>query len=228
MGAQKSTMENLKKLSVEIIESDLDPFLDYAEIPLDEFTGDYVLKEIPIVKTLLAITKTGIKIKEMFFIKKFIVFLQKFRSGDLETENLKEFKNNLEKDEKYRNKVLEQILILIDKLDSVNKSKILAELFRSYIEKRFDWERFIAMTKCLDDLQEITYPLLKTLSQTENFHISGGFQTNEIIKKLKIDMGYLNDAKTLLISAGIARQDGYLFQVTNLGKDLYKFGISKI
>lgn len=117
---------NTEEIGKELIEPTFDLGTDYAELALDEFFDDGLLKEVPVVKTLVALVKTGIAIKERFFIKKFLVFLKEFHLGGEDKEELKEFKKKFDEDKKYREKITEQILVIVEQLDSVQKAKISA------------------------------------------------------------------------------------------------------
>ncbi|MBI2474184.1 MAG: hypothetical protein HYV68_00615 [Candidatus Taylorbacteria bacterium] len=117
---------NTEEIGKELIEPTFDLGTDYAELALDEFFDDGLLKEVPVVKTLVALVKTGIAIKERFFIKKFLVFLKEFHLDGEDKEELKEFKKKFDEDKKYREKITEQILVIVEQLDSVQKAKISA------------------------------------------------------------------------------------------------------
>ncbi|MDE1944537.1 MAG: hypothetical protein KGH97_03555, partial [Patescibacteria group bacterium] len=81
---------SLDELGQEIIEPNLDLAIDYSEIGLDEFFDNGLLKEIPIVRSLAAIVRTGIAIRERFFIKKFVVFLRELHQGSVDKKEWEE------------------------------------------------------------------------------------------------------------------------------------------
>ncbi len=226
--------KKLNEISKEIIDPCLDLSKDYAEIGLDSLLDENLLKEIPIIKTLVSIIKTGVAIKERFFIKKFLVFLKEFKTGNTNENTLEQFKNNFEKDEGFKNKITEQILIILEELDSVKKSKILAHLFSFYLKKEFDWQYFIVLSSCLKNLQEITYNFVEILSKKEfNFSINSGLKVSEVVKLLKEkdeNSGWPSfwEMEGLFMASGISYRNGTLFQITKIGQDLYKYGISKI
>lgn len=224
--------KKISKISKEIINPSLDLSIDYTEIGIDELLNNNILKEIPIVKTLVAIAKTGIAIRERFFIKKFLVFLSEFKTNKIDEISLKKFREKFKKNEKFRNKTTEQILIIIEELDSIKKSKILAHLFNAYLKKYINWQRFISLSNCLKNLQEITFDYLRILSKKEfNFTINTGRKTSEIDKIIKKHKKGINQFSTyeleaLLIASGVGLRSGTLFRITELGQDLYKYGIA--
>ncbi len=226
--------KNIENLSKEIIKPSLDLGKDYAEIGLDELLEEGILKEIPVVKTLVAIVKTGVAVKQRFFIKKFLVFLKESKSGDPNSEAAKEFEEKFENDKSFRNKVTEQVLIFIEDLDSLNKSRILAHLFRAYLAKEIDWKRFISLVSCMKTLQEATFYYLEVLSRAEfNFGLGTGRKISEVGKLLRekhssFDQSSMNELEALFMASGIGYRNGTLFSITKLGQDLYKYGISKV
>lgn len=229
----KKRMNNIlmNNISKEIINPSLDVSKDYAEIGLDNLLDVDLLKEAPVVKTLVAIIKTGVAVKERFFIKKFLIFLSEFKSNKVDKEALKEFRHNFKKNKKFRNKITEQILVIIEDLDSVKKSRILAYLFSAYISKKIDWERVTSLVSCLKSLQESTFNYLAILSRAEfKFYLNSGGKINELSKLLKEtnkDFDYW-EMEALCSASGIAFRNGNRFSITKLGQDLYKYGISKV
>lgn len=225
---------DFEDISKEIIDPDIDLGIDYAEVAIDEFLADGVLKEIPIVKTIVGIAKTGIAIKDAIFVKKLLVFLSEFRRGVVNAEDLEKFKTKFDKDKNFRRKATEQIVWTLDKLDSTAKAKISAHLFRAYLEGSYDWQRFIALNNALSNLQEITFPLLKIWAD-EGF---SNMNSNPSIGQLRVALDSKNgkfdffaqhrEYQGLLMAAGIALLSGSLFGLTALGKDLWNFGISKV
>ena len=74
------------EVSKALITNNFDNSLNYAEIGIDSFITDDVLKEIPLVKTVVGVVKSGLKVKEILFTKKILTFLKEFHSGDLSKE----------------------------------------------------------------------------------------------------------------------------------------------
>jgi hypothetical protein len=210
-----------KVISNEILDTSLDLSIDYAELGFDEILTDGVLKEIPVIKTLVSIAKIGINIKERFFIKKLVTFLQEFHSGAISTKALNKFKAGFNNEPKYREKVTEQIMIFLDAQLTIDKSKILAKLFAAYVEGHYDWQHFLNLSTCLNLLYPQSFDYLKELSAI-NFKIP----LSEERELLGINHDYENEA--LLSASGLA-YDASLwdssFEVSKLGQDLYNFGI---
>lgn len=206
-------------ISNEIAITSIDLSVDYSEMVLDSFLSDGILQEIPFVKTLYAVGKIGSSIKERFFIKKLFVFLKEFNSQTANQQKITDFKTKFDSDEKYKNDVTEQIMIYLDSFLTIEKSKILANLFRAHIEGHFDWSHFNYLSTCLDSINPKAFIFLQQLAQ-HNFEIS------EEPSQRGIQRDGENEA--LLYACGVAYETSSWssgFNVSKLGKDLYNFGI---
>jgi len=210
------SQQNTEDIGKEILKPTIDLSIDYAEIVLDEFWEEGILKEVPVIKTLISIVKTGLAIRERFFVKRFAVFLRELHTSGLNQEKFNSFKIKFENDSKFREGVVEKLLLLVDISDSTNKSKIIAHLFSVYIEGKYDWDRFLALAICANNLQEYAYDFLQKMSQRKPHGFAAGINL--------ID----NEGEALVMACGIGRRFGTSFTITGLGQDLYQYGISKI
>lgn len=202
-----------KKLSSELIEPSIDLAIDYSELALDTIFDEGVLEEIPIIKTIVSTYKIGNSIKERHFAKKIALFLQEFYSNEIDENRLTKFRENFAQDEKYRNKVMEQISIYNDRFIDNQKSKILANLFASYIEDKMDWNYYLELAHCLNSLSPRTILLLHTISEMD-FRIPFDSELAE------------QSVLGILTSSGILSTVGdndYNFKAT-MGHDLYVYG----
>jgi hypothetical protein len=206
-------------ISNEIINSTIDLGIEYAEINLDEIFSDGILKEIPIVKTLYSIGKIGLSIRERFFVKKLLVFLKEFHSQNISEENMETLKKRFNSDIKYRDKVTEHIIVFTETFLHIEKSKIHAKLFKSYIEGNFEWSHFIHLSTCLNSLNPKAFPFLIQLSKY-NFTIPEDISGEDMQRDF--------ENEPLLSASGIAYDAGVWssgYYVTELGKDLFNYGI---
>lgn len=141
-----------KEVGLALVSDNFDTALDYAEIGLDAFVSDDVLKEIPIVKTVVGVVKSGLKIKEIFFAKKILTFLKEFHSGKLPKDKFDKFQEEFTTDEKYRGKVMEQIMVFNDSFLQAEKSKVYGNLFAAHLNDAFGWNDFCNLSFCLNQL----------------------------------------------------------------------------
>lgn len=201
-----------ESISKELVNTSIDLGIDYTEISIDDLFNNSAFKEIPIIKTIIGFGKIGLYVKEKFFIKKLFTFLREFHSNTITPEAKNDFNAKFNNDTKYRQKVTEFLMVYIDRIEHVDKAKILSHLFSAHLEGKFDWETFTYLSFCLDRINPKSFKFLKELSDN-NF---------------TYDNSDTNNDEALLFSAGIGIRSSALFIVTPLGKDLYNYGISKL
>lgn len=220
--------KEIEKIAEEIINPNLDLSIDYGEIALDEFLGEGILKEVPVVKTLISLIKTGIAIRERFFIKKFLVFLTELHSKSLPKQTLEDFKTKFESNQNYREKITEQVLIHIESLNSIKKARILACLFNSHIDGHYDWNRFVDLALALDKLSESCYVWLGKIA--DGRHPDPNVKTTFLVRPqiFENDFVIMREIQSLLIASGICYVHGTAVTITKLGQDLYLYGIKKV
>ncbi|MDP1615528.1 MAG: hypothetical protein Q8L68_07000, partial [Methylococcales bacterium] len=114
--------------------------IDIAEIGLDSILNTGVLEELPIFKTIISLTKTGLMIRDRIFIKKILLFLNEFDkiSNDKKEEVIK----NIKTDSDYAEKVGETVIVLLEQFDETEKACLLARLFSAYVRKIIAPEEF--------------------------------------------------------------------------------------
>lgn len=212
MSSEKQNEKSIEKIIENGLESSsMDLTIDYAELALDSFLDNEIIKEIPIVKSIVGIIKGGIKIREIHFAKKLLTFLKEFHSAKLDDFIRTEFQQKFKSDTKYRNSVVEQIMILNERVLEIEKSKILANLFASHLNNKFDWNDFLSLSYCTERLNLIAIHYLDEISKEEKPFYKGYSQ--------------FDDNVAFLISAGIAQQWGTHLQITAHGQYLYFYGI---
>lgn len=200
----------IKSVSQELIEPTLDVAQDYAELGIEELIDSPIIEHVPIVKAVVALCKTGIAIRERHFVKKLLAFLHEFQSGGCQTPRAAEFRKRLQSDETFRNKVVEHLLVIIDRFVTVEKANILGHLFRAHVDGLFDWDGFMGASIALDLLQPDGITVLYALAPVEG----------KPVKEPAPDM------EALLLGGGIASRHGTSFKISATGIRLYRYGIA--
>jgi len=110
-------------------------------------------------------------------------------------------------------------MIFTDSFLTVDKAKILAKLFKSYIDGNFDWDYFLHLSTCLNSIHPKTFPFLQQLSD-HDFKISEEPEQRGMPRD--------GESEALLYSTGIAYETSSWssgFNVSQLGIDLFNFGV---
>jgi len=164
---------------------------DVAEVAIDSFLQDGFLKDLPVISFLNSLYKTGIHIRDYFFTKKLLKFL--YSLSTLSPQQRTEFIDRLDSDPKYTQKVGESIMLLLDRMDDMNKPILMGRAFKAY-----------ALGKINSiELQRINYAIDKILmcdiSELEEF---SKVETKEINENTCINFDKIVSQNFL--SAGLA------------------------
>lgn len=179
MEEKYSIMDSLSK---EMVSNSIDLSIDYAETTIDALISNDLIKEIPVVKTVFTLAKTGVALRQIHFTKKLMTFLKEFHLGLVSPTKVKEFKYNMTTDKTYCNRITEQVIIMLDRIVSVQKAKFIARLLLSYIEGIFDWETYLDLTICLDAMFLVDFRLIKLLFDHEDEMRLGDIEYGSIDK----------------------------------------------
>lgn len=132
---------------------------DAAEAILDAQLPDGLLKDIPVIKWLAITGELRSHYSNRIFAAKLLRFLNALH--DIPESERRMFADRLETEDGFKEKVGKQLFILLERLDDLEKPKLVAKAFRAYVTGRIDYKTFrelcMVVDRCfLDDL-----PLLK-------------------------------------------------------------------
>lgn len=212
-----------------IIDYGLDSMVDISEIALDTLLEESILKEIPIVKTVVNLSKIGFAIREKHMLKKTLMFINKLNSNGVASIEYVKYKSKLKNKDKILYKELENILIIIDRIIEENKSIILANLFYNYILKNITWEEFQELSVIVDNI------FINDLPELVNIYEKRDLTMNDIINQISFNrlktQNLVMDFKSTVrgengnISFFYSEKD---YVITSLGIKLYEYGIKNI
>jgi len=136
---------------------------DLAEVGLDAILTDGIFRELPIVSTIVRVTKTVLAIRDKLLLRKIYTFLRELR-GVSETER-ERFAAEMENDSNYQRQVGENLIMLLDRLDDLDKPTLVAKVFKAYLKGDINYHQFLRFAAVIDkilvkDLQN----LLETIS----------------------------------------------------------------
>lgn len=148
---------------------------DMAEFGIDTVLTDGPLKELPIFSLVLGTAKAIRSVSERNLLKNTATFIREMQLEEISPEKLLSYKEKIE-DERFAEQELGRVLILLDRyIDSV-KSKMLAVLYRRYIEQEYNWEKFCELSDILERLFIEDLPYLKNAksgpTESTTYHIT--------------------------------------------------------
>jgi hypothetical protein len=199
----------------EIFQKTIDITTDYSEIILDDFLREGLLKEIPVVKSLVAFYNITSSISQRNKVRNILVFFNELNKKNIHTDKLLDFKLKFQEEKKFREQVLETIILLNERFLQMQKARILANFTLALIEEKITWSEFEDLSIILDTIhpKAIAY-LNKVVTERKDRRIS---------LQLKKD---LVSSESLMLACGIGMspyEGSYI--LTELGEAFYKYGI---
>ncbi len=119
-----------------------------GDVILDSLLEDGVLKDVPVFGWLFKAYNAGQSISDRLFMRKVAAFL--YGVGDAPAEKREEFQREVAEDDKYRRKVGENLLLLIDRHERLEKSALLGRMFASHVKGDLTHELFLRLAAALD------------------------------------------------------------------------------
>ena len=154
-----------ESLVTTLAESNLASVLnDVGELTLDSVLDEGVLKDLPVVATLTAIWKTGRNLRDLLFLQKLARFLNEMK--EISSEDRTEMIRRLEEDECFTQRVGESVILLLERLDHLDKPTLVGRAFRAYCIESIDAEQLQRMNQIIDrafmpNLQQLEYHFRK-------------------------------------------------------------------
>ena len=108
-----------------------------------------VIQDVPIVGYFISAGKMVATVRDQLFLRKTLQFFAELHRGKVNEEEIAKRQLALKYKQKWVYDELEIIITTIEQLDRIEKTKILAEIYRSYLNKEIEQDIF-------DDLFSIT------------------------------------------------------------------------
>jgi len=140
---------------------------DLAEVALDHILDDGIIKDIPVVRSVVALYETIVSVRDMLLIKKLLLFLLSLSS--VSPEKKTKFKEKINSDEKFKRVVGEKLIVILDRLDDMEKPALVARAFQAYVEEHIDLETFQRLTSAIDRSFLLDMRTLKTVGDPKKF-----------------------------------------------------------
>ncbi|WP_118976423.1 hypothetical protein [Taibaiella koreensis] len=154
---------------------------DILEVGLDSVLKDGLLKEIPIIGSVINVFNLSKKIKESFEASKILKFL--IAVEGIPQEKIDQFKEKLEND-KTRNYVGGQILLIIARLNEIDKATSIGKLFKLYIENGITQSDFFRLSHMISDAFLDDFVVLEMYTQAPHIRrdINRGVRIQQLHK----------------------------------------------
>lgn len=145
----------------------LDIAADVGEHMLDEILTNGPLKDIPFFGSLLKLWRAGSHVKDYLFARKVSKLLAPLAT--IPEKDRQEFVDRLNRDPKFKQRVGEHLLMVIDRLDDMGKPELVARALKAYILGRINFESFQRLTFAVDRCFITDLPHLKDTDRPASY-----------------------------------------------------------
>lgn len=183
---------------------------DLLEVALDNILNEGIIRDIPIVRTIVGIYKATESIRDRALVKKLVKFLSSLSTVSPEVRQ--QFWAKMDVDEKFKCDVGEKLLLIIERLDDMEKPSLIAQAFQAYMKEQIDFHMFQRLSCGID---KSFYPDLMSLKSNHS--------SNNLSPQAKLELsnsGIIELQSTPSINLS-SRNNRYQF--TELGRALLKY-----
>ena len=198
-------------------------------IDISEYTIDNLIKssdtltDFPIIKTIASVLKGAYNIYDRNLLKNTLVFIQELNSGIIDEEKYIAYKTTIEHNPNKCEKELGRVILILNNIIDVSKSKMLARLFKAYINKILTWEEFCEYSEIVNRIFLEDIALLKKINDGEVTCINEDDKEKYRIHRLN-SIGVI-EISIDKISVGIingSRKPKQLVAISDIGNEFLK------
>ena len=210
----------IPSFSSSLFDGSKDSIGDIVEIGIDSLLDDGLFKDVPIVNMLVGVKNTYQNIHDRNLLKQTLAFIKQFNSGTIDQNKLVKYKELINSDSKKAEKELGRVLIILNSTVDMEKSQMLANLYKAYINEKINWNQFCEFSEIIKMLFLNDFNIIKLIYNHQVTDTSG-------IEIYPIDrlssLGIVNTAmKSIMISnSANSRSDKYV-NLTTIGAKFYE------
>lgn len=136
------TNKNLENALLDALtDNSIELTTEIGELTIDQFIDNEFLRDIPFFSLFYKSFKTINGLKEALFAMKVYKFLKEFEA--IKLDDKQNFAQKISSDKKERTKIGQTLIIILDKLDELSKTQMIAKLFGAYIKSELTQSEFI-------------------------------------------------------------------------------------
>ena len=186
---------------------------DVGEAIIDTALDDGILKDIPILGSIVGVGKCIKNISDVLFTNKLIAFLTGLKDADAKERKAAILK--WEDDAKYRIRVGETLLNMINRCDDTQKAKWLSKLFYELVLKQQNSELFMRAEKVLSVMSVMDVLSFLNLPQSSYGNLS--LEKGEPYA----NSGFRINAPNGYVAVEVLRVKNTTMRITEVGKCIY-------
>lgn len=127
-----------------------DVFKDCLELGIDNFIEDGILKDIPIVNSIVSGLKIAKNIYDRNLLKQTLTFIKELNNGTINKEKLIAYRSTIENNTRKCEEELGRVLLYLNMFIDEEKSIMLAKLFKAYIGQIINWNEFCEYSEIIN------------------------------------------------------------------------------
>ncbi len=135
--------------------------IEFAELGIDSILSDGILKDIPIVGTIVGVGKLAHNVHDRNLLRQTLTFINEFNKGLVSHEKKEKHRKKLQSDPKKLENELGRVLILLDRNIDTIKSSFEAYFYAAYVEEKIKWSEFCELCDITDRLFIADIAILK-------------------------------------------------------------------
>jgi len=198
---------------------------EYLEFGIDAIFKRGI-RELPIVKSIVAGVKTVYIIHERNMIKNLAIFINELNDGSVNEIKKKEYQYKINTDSKFAEKELSRILILLHQYIDNEKAVILAKFFKAHINEEISWEEFCEFSEVLNRIFIQDIYLLNKIYQGEIKEIKNT-EDSFRIERLN-SLGVVMLSIKSMFSYGNQKLTNSFVSISPLGEKIMKLNVGEI
>lgn len=190
-----------------------DVISDCLELGVDSFISDGILKEIPIVKSIVSVLKIGKNIHDRNLLKQTLTFINEFNNSNISIEKLNRYREDIENNDKKCEEELGRVLLLLNSYIDKEKSIMLAKLFKAYINIEINWNKFCEYSEIINRLFIQDFDLLRKIYYSQvndTSNINDIYRVERLNSLGVIGMTFKSSRISSINGVQQSRQDSYL------------------
>lgn len=157
--------------------------ISLGEPSLDTLIESGILKDIPVLSTLIGVGKTISSVRDLLFLKKLIYFLSSLEK--VPVNDREEIIAQIESSKEYRTRVGEKLLFIIDKCDDPKAAELIAKLFSAFLKKEITYAEFLKSSSIVNTIY--ISDLRSFVQNTRDYHFKAE-DVNELLSSGLFDI----------------------------------------
>ncbi len=187
---------------------------DVGELALDSVLTDGLLREIPVINTLVNLGGIFVSLRERIYATKVLSFLQPI--SKIPEKERKDFAQKLRSEEEFK-KFSETVFMLIDRMENRSQATVSGAIMEAHIKGKVSYETAVRMCSMVTRAHVSDLRYLKTF-------IDGVQGKNDMIAEALFSAGFISNGGIDGGTVGVPDSSGTIFVLNDYGRAIRDIG----